>query len=344
MKKETLLALCVIGILGVSLTSADSIRDLTWAVVDTGTTGTIMSLSGDSLSNLYYADSGTSSIKKYNASTSTWSQVSSWNDHVGTSDHYDASSSVSVMAVSGNHLYVADDGDTGWYSYYNGTSWSDAWFGPTDNTYSITANGDYMVAGSSGDYITRASAGAYVGREDLGSGTIVSVDFADGDTRVYWAYNSSNHVYKSTDSGATWTETTSLPLGGVPNSYAVCAIDADRAVIASGKNGRVYRTSDGGTTWEQAGGTFDTDGVRGIYVNGWDDIIAYGSFNDLYHWNGTNWAAMTLPDNESPMRSMVCVDDTYFVAGDDGKMYMSIPEPTTLALLGFGVILLKRKR
>ena len=139
-----------------------------------------------------------------------------------------------------------------------------------------------------------------------------------------------------------------MPTSGVSSSYSIHAIDADRAIVSQANGGRVYRTSDGGATWELVGGTFASGHARGIHVNGWDDILAFGSFSGLYHWDGNNWANIELPDHLSSetLRSVVSVDGEYFVGGVDGVLYSTIPEPGTLGLIisgGFGLVLRRRR-
>lgn len=337
--------LCV----GAGIIKADSVRGSGWQAIDSGVTGTIYTLSGSSLDSLYFAENGTdTNIHKYNSTAGTWAADASWAAHFSGSSNWSAITSVNKVAVSGDKIYVMANALFNYVGYFDGMGWSDVSTGTTRTWVGMTADGTTMIAGSANDgRVTRVvdgETGVYQ-RIDTTIGISYTISI-DGNNGVYWLRDNTSKVAVSSDEGVTWARTAAdLPTSGVSGMDSIYSIDATHAIVSSASGtGTVYSTSDGGATWDLIGDeAFDSGGyVRGIYANGWDDIIAYGSFSGLWHWNGSDWAHIDLPDHSSAetLRTMTCVDGVYFVAGDDGVMYMStIPEPATLGLLAAGGLL-----
>lgn len=338
----------------VAVASADTIRDATWSAQTSGVSaGTaIMMISGTTTDNLVFTPNVSNTIHKYNAATGSWSELQSWNDHRSSSANWSGVSTI-FSTASGNNIYVLSSTANGVMACFDGTSWSDVSLG-TARAFSapVAADGGTAVGiggGGTGCSAVKVVDGACAaGFPKNITSVITLVQSLDGNgSGVYWARDNSTKVAKSTDGGQTWALTSLLPVTGVAGGYSIHAIDADRAIVSVTNKGRVYRTNDGGATWEQVGGTFATGHARGLLVNDWDDIIAFGSFGGIYHWNGTDWASIALPDQLSTqtMRSAVRIGDDYWVVGNDGLIYTTVPEPGTMCLLGVGgVIALIRRR
>ena len=58
-----------------------------------------------------------------------------------------------------------------------------------------------------------------------------------------------SHVYRSTDRGATWTDTGVLPLDGITQWASAVACDQNVHCVAAGPGGGIWRSTDDGSTW-----------------------------------------------------------------------------------------------
>ena len=124
---------------------------------------------------------------------------------------------------------------------------------------------------------------------------------------IYAGSYSGNGVYKSTDNGTTWTQT-SL------NNQIIRALALNgNNVYAGSFNGNgVYKSTDNGTTWTQT--SLNNQNVRSIAVNG--NAIYVGSGNSpgngvyLSTDNGTSWTQTSL--NNLPVLSLAANGSNVF--------------------------------
>ncbi len=349
------LSVAIIAMVCVASVQADSIRDAKWYRLDSGVDTNIAFLSGSSLDSLYTTSD--TAVRMYDSATATWADLQSWSDHFAGNTNWSGVTDVSV-ASAGDKMYVMSKGSHNQVGYFDGTNWTD--ITATTRTWSspMAVNGDTAlnIGQTSGavalfKLVGGEMASGFPKYNMQNLGLFSSVMSIDGNgAGVYWARDNTNKVSRSVDGGLTWTQVESLPASGVSGNYSIHAIDADHAIASAANRGRVYRTSDGGETWEQVGGvTFASGHARGIHVNDWNDIVAFGSFSGLYHWDGDTWSHIELPDHLSSetLRSIAKVDGEYFVAGADGVMYSTVPEPGTLGLIvlgGCGAIIRRKRR
>ena len=79
-----------------------------------------------------------------------------------------------------------------------------------------------------------------------------------------------NHLWKSTDSGATWValdRTASQMSNGLPPGVPVNSIISDGSKLYAGTHLGVYRSADGGTTWERFGAGMPMVNVTDLYLS-----------------------------------------------------------------------------
>lgn len=120
--------------------------------------------------------------------------------------------------------------------------------------------------------------------DDLGISSITAVSATTAWISVYPIVNSSTAggIWKTTDSGATWTKQTTAPFSNLVDSYAnfVHFWDANNGIAGGDpENGEfeIYTTSDGGTNWTRvdglnipdpdAGGEYGYENIYTVYGN-----------------------------------------------------------------------------
>lgn len=108
------------------------------------------------------------------------------------------------------------------------------------------------------------------------------------DSYNIWVVTSAGHIFKSSDSGITWTEQdTGTTLGG--NGHAI-HFSSERVGVVGGASGKIATTQDGGATW-----TLVTVPAATIINTVWsidsDHIWAGGANGNLYYSNdgGVTW-------------------------------------------------------
>src|SRR5260370_4111533 len=93
--------------------------------------------------------------------------------------------------------------------------------------------------------------------------------------RARFSGSSSNHVFKTTNYGATWTDISGNLLDTPVQSVAV---SADGAVVYLGTDVGVYSSSDGGASWARFGTGLPNAQVRDVQVVPGQDLIAAGPY------------------------------------------------------------------
>lgn len=238
--------------------------------------------SGDS----YYG----AGILKSTDGGSTWSQLggSIFAGPFQTGAYYGGGGRVGAIAVDpGNNqivlaaaqVYNGSNGPGIYRSTNGGTSWTNvlpnatgtaAFFDPTNGTIAYAALGETGGSSSNGVYRS-ADSGATWARPDMGSlhplpttnvGRIALALAPSSTTTLYAAIQNTSPfgsllgVWKSTDSGADWTQLTVTDFCTPQCWYdIVVAVDPANAsyVYAGGSanNGTLFRSPDGGTTWAE---------------------------------------------------------------------------------------------
>jgi hypothetical protein len=143
-------------------------------------------------------------------------------------------------------------------------------------------------------------------------------------------------MYKSLNSGSSWTAQTTFPGGGKALSIAVSNTGTDTAyvgVIPGTSNAAIFRTTNGGTTWtDVSGGMVPNRYPTRVHVNQYysrEVYATFGGFGTAHVLKSTNagesWTNITnnLPD--VPTHS-VAVDPVYplnVYVGNDLGIYVS---------------------
>ena len=160
--------------------------------------------------------------------------------------------SIVIAPSAPDTLYVASEDANVWRSTDGGTSWmqlGERLFGahifsnvavhPSDSRVVFASNGSLFVSRDGGESWNPL----------FGSGNslgVVSVAFAPDDPRVLYAGDDRSHLYRSDDTGATWSDVGALPSGGDLTELWVDPMDPN--VLLAGTRQALYRSADGGTT------------------------------------------------------------------------------------------------
>lgn len=363
---------CAVGLGGALLVfSAVTAPAMTWynwsnnATRGTDVDGVIYTLSGDSLDNLFFAYDGGTRLMKFDSEELRWDPLASWDTHRETNwDQEGETPDVAsdMVVVSGNHIYVSSRDSFSYIGYSSdaGQTWTDIDTGSSQATRGLVADGSKaLFAGSSGS-LRRVLDGDSDGNTTVLSGTLSALGGSGSNYWVLGPQSSSvggNLVSYSTDGGYDWTQTVEpVTPQGVPSDGAVHVLGPDSAIIANAA--RVHLTTDSGDSWLTYTQTVN---MRSVFVEEWDTINdvysvwAMGNSARLVHYTGgdwdvsDNWETVTLPvgpEGSQTLRKMTKVDGYYFVTGPDGVMYTTIPEPSTIMLLGSaaGLWFLRRRR
>src|SRR6266850_662974 len=170
-----------------------------------------------------------------------------------------------------------------------------------------------------------------------GQGGVVRTILTLGST--YWAAIEGGGVYKSTDSGATWSVSNSgLNCTFVSNIFvAFQAPNFGRIHLATacGGNSGVYASSDQGASWALIGSPTIPSNATVFSVNGSFDGVTlrantntglYASFDSGATWgarNGTNPNVLSGPNGPSVATGSTVIGSTWLAAVDGNGMFYS---------------------
>ncbi len=216
-------------------------------------------------------------------------------------------------------LAGAQDNDI---THYNGTNWINRNYG-TDGVEALWNYSDSNMAW------TCSQAGS-MRRTTNGWATNAQSIATPGGARFVWPleinpttpttiYGGFNSLYRSTDSGDTWTSLNSP--GSSPTVITVAPSD-DNVIYVSDGN-RVYGTTNGGTDWNTLALPVSGN-IRSIAVNSTDPTevyICYGRYNDgnkvfKSSDSGINWTNITGTLPNVPMHKIL------FLTGGNGDLFL----------------------
>lgn len=321
---------------------------LTFHQVDTTGINERARFGGTSLNGLFMTASegstGSADVFQYNAANRSWDVFSSYATHRDTSS---LSGNAQQIAVSGDYIYVSRLTNPGTLSIYDGTSWSTLNLShPFSVPLTRRVDGIYAQGGQA--VITRAN--GYINIVDNGVDTITSnhprplgnESFIDnngivGVGNTVFVKGTNNQISRSTDLGETWS--TSSQIGTATSSFGgLYALDAD-TVFSAGYGNAIWRSTNGGTDWNEITVTgFGT--TRAVYAAD-ENTLYVGGAGGLFFSDdaGATWSSLNSQltgYSNQDIRSIHAVEDHIFFSAENGDMWVAIPEPGTLMLMGLG--------
>jgi len=226
-----------------------------------------------------------------------------------TVEAFDATTAWVTGTVGGSadfSIWKTTDGGTTWVSQYNNpTGFGDAVrFFDANNGVCFADPDPYpsthweiLTTSDGGTNWTRVPDGNYPPADSVNqeAGTAISMELV-GNTVWFTSYNNlagtSDHVYKSTDKGLTWTVSSFPAISGGSNFVAFT--DQNNGVVMCLDN-TTAATTDGGVTWTTS--SISGAGFRNVTsVPGFPNAyVAVGSLGISYFStdNGANWAPLT---------------------------------------------------
>jgi len=211
---------------------------------------------------------------------------------------------------------AADDIITSCYLYDAGNLW---------------ACGGSSLAASGHTYFSSDRGGTWTIFEDLCAQILRDIATADGDT--IYAVGDSRTVLKSTDAGASWAATTTVPGASAINLQCVRALTNDHVLVGGNidtSSQQLWCTLDGGVVWTPI--TFQGSTTASTWVNSLDLApqapkqhvwMIHGNAstaNASYCFRsldgGRTWERWTQLTNNRYMRIFACDSNNAWIGGD----------------------------
>lgn len=145
------------------------------------------------------------------------------------------------------------------------------------------------------------------------------------------AVGNSGVIWRTTDTGATWTKLTGLP--NTSDTLIRCGAISATVVIAVGNSGILWRSADAGATWSKITGPNTTDALRGF--GRVSDTLAVVTGNNGSIWRttdaGATWSKLTGLPNATDFL-MACApwtSNTLIAVGSSGAAWYSAGSAST---------------
>jgi hypothetical protein len=253
-----------------------------------------------------------------------------------TLTNWSASNSYFNLYTSQNRVFARTwdslNGGRSFLTADNGANWTQVGSADSDvDILSIAMLDNSLLAGTwNGFYLSTLNGTSWSALTPTGlpADTAIQV-VAAIDAALYAA--GPGHVYKSLDSGNTWSEASS----GIPASATITSIVGSGNAIFAGSGSGVFLTTNGGTTWTASNtGLADTHvsqlatiGTRllAVTLNG-----VFASTN-----NGTSWAADS--SNLTQVNCLLVANDQLLAGTDNSGIYLSVNSGVTWTSFNTGL-------
>ena len=185
------------------------------------------------------------------------------------------------------------------------------------------------VAGQDNTFAYSTDAGQKWTSVSINAGTTWNSLSAPTSTVVYAVGNNNTtfQVYKSTDSGATWSVTGTSTAPANVDYHSVDFVDASTGYIAGvvGPGGElVYKTTNGGTDWTATAADPGASQINDIHVYDATTLWAVNSSGIVYKTtdSGTSWTMIFQANN--PLNSVHFISSQIgYIVGDSGEAWFT---------------------
>jgi hypothetical protein len=214
---------------------------------------------------------------------------------------------IAIAPSNSNHIFMVYFGCTGntnvniFRSMNKGQSW-------TGTTFGSTATLSYGFSGATTD--PNASHRGWGPRMVVDPNTCSTAN-----TCTVYAGMGTGGLWKTTDSGSTWTRLTNLPTptANDPGITGIAVNPSDSSIVyASSFGNGVYESINGGSTWTQltGGAGPGKGGVTYGVVSGNGNYFACDSSQNLWLWNGSIWTKEINGGNDTQNCKGIAVNPT----------------------------------
>jgi photosystem II stability/assembly factor-like uncharacterized protein len=235
---------------------------------------------------------------------------------------------VTSFAANGSTILCSLFGGGVYRSVNNGTTWTSANNGLTEPyVWSLLVIGNTLFAGTDGAGVFASTDNGTTWSERGLTGNLVfALAPGSGGTLLAGTYNS---IYRTSDSGVTWTRISS----GLSNLW-VYSVVVNGNSIFTGTDDGVYRSTDNGSSWVRAGlkdSVVHTVARAGSAVLASSGGLTYRSVDD-----GASWADISSLFDFSEVNQVVPVGAAHLASTDSG-LYRSLDNGASWAPFGSGL-------
>ncbi len=174
---------------------------------------------------------------------------------------------IAVTMVNPSVAFAIGDSGTILRTTDGGTTWTKQSSGIVHKLRGISFVSPSIgtAVGDSGYVLRTTNGGQTWLKQNLGSGTAYSVAFANASLGLILAKPvfGSAYVWRTIDSGATWTRITIPPIILLMQGYLPITFNTPATATFATANGKIYNSTDGGLTWsvQQSGVTTALNGI-----------------------------------------------------------------------------------
>ncbi len=337
--------------------AAPGVDGYTWSAIDTGSTGTFLSISA--VGDYAVASTAGNSIFEYRdgvwSANTDWTAYSAANSPFGTGGTAGDRNTIRVAALSENEFWIVSYVSQANYVRYRDGSFSTFNSGTGQRSAGITAFGSYLLIGRGNGAFARIAVNPETGAVDHRRDTkqenavgVISRVTGSGPQNMWMG--TSSRLFHSTNGNAsviTWTELTRPEaLDGTIGAMgawqeAVESTTTYYNFLAIGQSGDtslfLWNSVDGfdETPLFTLTGS-DAFTVNSLYVRDSENIWLAGTGGNLWYWDGETASKIDLGITTT-LNAISGTDEGIWVAGAGGQVFTTlapIPEPGTLALLG----------
>ena len=334
-------ALVLFSIAHLSAASADGRN---WVATPSGITANINQISAVN-SNFVVASGAGGTLLLY--SNGAWSSFTGWDSYKAANTPFGTWSNTTnmyVSAVSENEVWIGSYASQGnILSWKNGT-FTPIGMGATQRVLRMgsfsRADGSTIMFGMATNskvltYRTYTSSPSGISNIDVnGAGANFNIAGVAGyDSTNMWAVGST-FLYRSEDNGNSWVQFNS-PSYSSGNMTTVSVFDSVSA-LAGTSTGDLFM-------WREEGGfstslLYDFDfTINSIYAIDANNIWVAGDLGNFWFYNGITASKIDL--GTTTLLTSISGDGTnIWVAGFNGEIYSTVPEPSSLVLGGLGLL------
>ncbi len=288
-----------------------------WTPVTSGTANFITSVQMISTTTNYAAGFGGIVLKSTNTGQ-TWTTLSSPSASNINKMFFPATGNATTgWAASVSGLYKTTNGGANWTQQIASVVFNDVFFTDLNTGFAVTSASVRKTTNGGTNYSTITFSS---------NSTIHGSVISQGNSSTYFLLglenvNDTSYIFKSTDVGATWSQTFRTPL----DFFDIAFVNASTGIMC-GQDGNLKRTTNGGTNWTNIN-TGTTEDLQALKYISTTKVFAAGSGGTILKSTdgGLTWVHQT-SGTTSALRGLdlFTSDDFGIAGGANGTMVRTI--------------------